>query len=60
MVIVADRGLLSIDNIDGLEALGHAQGLQVDYILAVPGRRYAEFTELIAEHRTTPPRRGGG
>lgn len=53
VVIVADRGLLSIDNIDGLEALGYAQGLQVDSILAVPGRRYAEFTELIAEH---PPR----
>lgn len=50
VVIVADRGLLSIDNIDGLEAFGREQGLQVDYILAVPGRRYAEFTELIAEH----------
>lgn len=53
VVVVADRGLLSLDNVDTLEALGEAHGLAVDYILAVPGRRYAEFTEVMAE---LPPR----
>jgi transposase len=47
VVVVADRGLLSFDNVDTLEALGREQGLSVDYILAVPGRRYGEFTELM-------------
>jgi transposase len=36
IVIVADRGLLSLDNVDALEELGRAQGVSVDYILAVP------------------------
>ncbi len=48
VVVVADRGLLSFDNVATLEALGQEQGLSVDYILAVPGRRYGEFTELMA------------
>lgn len=48
IVVVADRGLLSLDNVDTLERLGAEQGLAVDYILAVPGRRYREFSELIA------------
>lgn len=47
VVVVADRGLLSFDNVDTLEALGREQGLSVDYILAVPGRRYGEFTERM-------------
>lgn len=47
MVVVADRGLLSLDNVETLEALGAEQGLAVDYILAVPGRRYSEFTDVI-------------
>ncbi len=49
VVLVADRGLLSLDNVDTLEALGQQQGLRVDYILAVPGRRYSEFTDLMAD-----------
>ncbi|MCG5531803.1 IS1634 family transposase, partial [Halorhodospira halochloris] len=44
-----DRGLLSLDNVDTLDALAEQEGLSVDYILAVPGRRYAEFTDLMAE-----------
>lgn len=47
VVVVADRGLLSLDNVDTLEALGREKGLAVDYILAVPGRRYSEFTEVM-------------
>ncbi|MBK1725446.1 IS1634 family transposase [Halorhodospira neutriphila] len=49
VVVVADRGLLSLDNVDTLEALAEQEGLAVDYILAVPGRRYAEFTDIMAE-----------
>lgn len=49
VVVVADRGLLSLDNVDTLEALADQEGLTVDYILAVPGRRYTEFTDVMAE-----------
>ena len=49
IVIVADRGLLSLDNVDALEDLGRAQGVSVDYILAVPARRYAAFADILRE-----------
>lgn len=49
IVVVADRGLLSLDNISTLEDLGRAQGVEVDYILAVPARRYAAFTDIIRD-----------
>ena len=49
IVVVADRGMLSLDNVDTLEALGKALGLRVDYILAAPGRRYGEFTGLMVQ-----------
>ena len=49
VVVVADRGMLSLDNVDTLEALGKELGLRVDYILAVPGRRYGEFTGLMEQ-----------
>lgn len=52
VVIVADRGLLSIDNIGLLETLGREQGLQVDYILAVPARRYSDFGALLTPLQT--------
>ena len=52
IVLVADRGLLSLDNLAQLQAMkvGGAKGANVrplEFILAVPGRRYAEFTELL-------------
>jgi hypothetical protein len=47
VIVVADRGLLSIDNIDMLDALGRQQSLSIDYILAVPARRYSDFHQLI-------------
>jgi transposase len=47
IVIVADRGLLSLDNVSALEELGRAQGVSVDYILAVPARRYAAFADIL-------------
>jgi transposase len=49
IVIVADRGLLSLDNVEALEDLGRAQGVSVDYILAVPARRYAAFADILRE-----------
>jgi len=47
LVLVADRGLLSLDNLKALQAikLGKAQALE--FILAVPGRRYHEFADLL-------------
>jgi transposase len=48
VVLVADRGLLSLSNLDQLDQLQtmlDAQGIQVkvQYILAVPAARYSEF-----------------
>lgn len=48
VVLIADRGLLSLDNLTQIEALKTAQGEPLEYILAVPGRRYGEFADLIA------------
>lgn len=47
VVLVADRGLLSLDN---LEEIGKIRiGEQpLEFILAVPARRYGEFDELLA------------
>ena len=51
LVVVADRGLLSLDNIEALTKLkvagGGASGRPLEFILAVPGRRYAEFVDLL-------------
>lgn len=49
LVVVADRGLLSLDNLEQLAALRVGEGgLPLEYILAVPGRRYGEFGALLA------------
>lgn len=48
VVLIADRGLLSLDNLTQIEALKTAKGEPLEYILAVPGRRYGEFADLIA------------
>jgi len=48
LVVVADRGLLSLDNIEQLCALTTPGGQPIEFILAVPGRRYADFEELLA------------
>jgi transposase len=59
LVLVADRGLLSLDNLEALQAIElnpnkraakgqpsrPAQALE--FIIAVPGRRYAEFADLL-------------
>lgn len=53
LVVVADRGLLSLDNIEALSKL-HLSGeadesadRALEFILAVPGRRYGEFGDLL-------------
>jgi transposase len=52
LVVVADRGLLSLDNIEALAKLHVAGDVAssrlLEFILAVPGRRYGEFVELLA------------
>ena len=52
LVVVADRGLLSVDNIEALSQL-QVVGKAVDkrpleFILAVPGRRYGQFVDLLS------------
>lgn len=62
LVVVADRGLLSLDNIEALSKLrlpqevgdrvGDRAGDQsgdraLEFILAVPGRRYGEFVDIL-------------
>jgi transposase len=48
VIAVADRGLLSSDNLDELKTIKLPGGGQLEFILAVPGRRYSEFVELLA------------
>ena len=47
VILVADRGLLSLDNIDALTALADQGGRKLEFILAVPARRYAELSDTF-------------
>ena len=47
IVLVADRGLLSLDNIDALTTLADQGGRKLEFILAVPARRYGELVETF-------------
>jgi len=58
VIVVADRGLLSLSNLDTFRTLAETTKRQLQFILAVPARRYAElggsletlsFKEGIAE-----------
>jgi transposase len=54
LILVADRGLLSLDNLESLQAIRLASGQALEFIIAVPGRRYHEFADLLGEfHRDT-------
>ena len=61
LIIVADRGMLSLDNLDVLEGLRLANGRTVEYIVAVAARCYGKLVqpvvdrhaELLAQSRTT-------
>jgi transposase len=48
LIVVADRGLLSLDNMDELAKIKLPDGKALEFILAVPGRRYGEFAEVLA------------
>jgi hypothetical protein len=52
LVVVADRGLLSIDNIEQMSALKMPDGQSIEFILAVPGRRYGDFEDILAPVQT--------
>lgn len=47
VILVADRGLLSLENIDELTALADRDGRRLEFILAVPARRYADLIEIF-------------
>jgi transposase len=47
VIAVADRGLLSLENLQELQAMRLANGNPLEFILAVPGRRYSEFADLL-------------
>jgi transposase len=53
VILVADRGLLSLDNLAALQAVRLASGQALEFILAVPGRRYTEFAEVLATFAQT-------
>jgi len=54
LILVADRGLLSLDNLEALRDIRLANGNPLEFILAVPGRRYHEFLETLkAFHENT-------
>ena len=47
VILVADRGLLSLENIGELTALAERGDRRLEFILAVPARRYAELVETF-------------
>jgi transposase len=47
VIAVADRGLMSIDNLADLQNITLPGGGKLEFILAVPGRRYSEFVDLL-------------
>ncbi len=49
LIIVADRGLLSLDNIDALQEIKLDDGRMLEFILAVPARRYGDFLDILTQ-----------
>lgn len=49
LIFVADRGMLSLDNLSELEGLQVAGGQAVEYIVAVPARRYRQLTAALVK-----------
>lgn len=48
VIVVADRGLLSLDNVAELGQLAHDTGRTLQFILAVPARRYIALGGTLA------------
>ena len=49
LIIVADRGLLSLDNMEALQEIKLDDGRMLEFILAVPARRYGDFLEILTQ-----------
>jgi len=47
LVVVADRGVLSLDNLQMLSELKLPRERTREFVLAVPGRRHGDFMELL-------------
>lgn len=47
VVMMADRGLLSLYNLDELKSVVLPSGNPLEFILAVPGRRYSDFAGIL-------------
>lgn len=60
VIVVADRGLLSLDNLEVLKQLRLRSGAPLEFILAVPARRYGEFATLLEGIHTEALRGGRG
>lgn len=52
VIAVADRGLLSTENLADLQKIVLPGGNKLEFILAVPGRRYGDFVELMEPFHT--------
>jgi len=52
LILVADRGLLSLDNLEALQDIRLTNGQALEFIIAVPGRRYNEFVDLLQPFHT--------
>lgn len=47
VILVADRGLLSLDNMAELTELAEVKSRKLQFIIAVPARRYGELSETF-------------
>ena len=52
IIAVADRGLLSTENLADLQEIVLPGGNKLEFILAVPGRRYGDFVDLLEPFNT--------
>jgi len=53
VIAVADRGLLSVENLEEIKTITLPGGGKLEFILAVPGRRYGDFAELLQPLQST-------
>jgi transposase len=52
LIVVADRGLMSLDNMKELGKVKLPSGQALEFILAVPGRRYGEFVQTLQDFQS--------
>ena len=60
VVLVADRGLLSVNNLEELAKLqatlaGQGRAVRLEYVLAVPAARYGDFAEALRTAASAQP-----